>query len=122
MDADAKGNEEQANYESRLLACTRCGTTQETKEMQLKVSVGFRAIHCKNCGKQERVHRNRCSCDAVWHQCPMHRVDPPFHKSRKVANRGNDEAEEAGKKARLMDMVFISGKMETNTRANGKIV
>jgi hypothetical protein len=28
----------------------------------------------------------------------------------------------AGKKARLMDMVFISGKMETNTRANGKIV
>ena len=70
--------------------------------MQLKVSVGFRAIHCKNCGKQERVLRNRCSCDAIWHQCPLHRVDPPFHKSGKAAKRGREETEEAGKKARLM--------------------
>ena len=98
-DADGKWNEEEVDYDCRLLACTRCGATQETKEMQLKVRVGFRAIHCKRCGRQERVHRNRCSCDAVWHQCPTHRVDPPFHKSRNAVGRENvGEEEEAGKK------------------------
>ena len=34
-------------YMSRLLACTICGSLQETRGKQLKVEVGFRAIHCK---------------------------------------------------------------------------
>ena len=46
---------EEARYNTRMPACTRCGTRQETKDMQLKISVGFRATHCKNCGEQERV-------------------------------------------------------------------
>ena len=46
--------ENEAKYQSRLFACTRCGSKQETKEKQLKVNVGFRAIHCKRCGKQEK--------------------------------------------------------------------
>lgn len=74
----AEGNKKEQGVKcaSRLLACTRCRAEQETKEKQLKVNVGFRATYCKNCGKQERVHSHRCSCDAVWHQCPVHRLDP----------------------------------------------
>ena len=94
---------EEARYKTRMLACTRCGTHQETKDMQLKISVGFRAIHCKNCGKQERVQRNRCCCDAIWHQCPIHRIDPPYHTSRKGGKRNEHGAETAGKKVRLQN-------------------
>ena len=39
--------QDEVKYQNRLLACTRCGSKQETKEKQLKVNVGFRAIHCK---------------------------------------------------------------------------
>ena len=76
---------EEAQYHTRMIACTKCGVLQETKTMQLKNSAGFRAIHCKNCGRQERVLRNKCSCNAIWHQCTLHRVDPPFHSSKKGA-------------------------------------
>ena len=79
---EEKRKEEEATYESRLLACTRCGAKQETTEKQLKINIGFRAIHCNKCGKQERVHSNRCSCNVVWHQCPSHRVDPPVHNPK----------------------------------------
>ena len=99
---EEKWSEEKAAYDSRFLACTRCGAIQETKGMQLKVREGFKAIRCKSCGKQERVLRNRCSCNAVWHQCPTHRIDPPFHKSRKTEERENAGAEEADKRARLL--------------------
>ena len=73
---------EEVSYNTRMIACTRCSTKQGIKGMQLKISVGFRAIHCNNCGQQERVFRNKCSCDAIWHQCSIHRVDPPFHTSK----------------------------------------
>jgi len=47
-------NHDKVKYPSRLLACTRCGSLQETKGKQLKVDVGFRAIHCKKGKKQEK--------------------------------------------------------------------
>ena len=92
--------EEEARYKTRLLACTKRGATQETNGMQLTISAGFRAIHCKNCGKQERVLRNRCCCDAIWHQCPIHRIDPPYHASRKGRERKENGEEKTGKKVR----------------------
>ena len=102
MEEEGNSKREEAKYESKMLTCTRCGAKQETKEMQLKVCAGLRAIHCnENCGKQERVIKNRCSCDVIWHQCPLHRIDPPFHTSRRGAKRGRGETEETGKKARL---------------------
>ena len=52
-DADEREDDE-VKYLSRVLACTRCGSEQEPNEKQLKVNVGFRAIHCKRCGKQEK--------------------------------------------------------------------
>ena len=52
-------------YASRFLACARCGSLQETRGKQLKVEVGFRTIHCKKCGKQERVHSNKCACGLI---------------------------------------------------------
>ena len=53
--------------------------------MQLRTNHGFRAVHCRKCGKQERVARNYCQCQAIWHQCLKHRIDPRQHRSRKVA-------------------------------------
>ena len=98
---DAHSNEI-ASYASRPLACTMCGAEQETKWMQLKVREGFRALHCESCGKQERTTRNPCQCKAVWHQCPIHRVDPPVHRSRKAAKRKNEERDESTKKRTLL--------------------
>ena len=78
-------HDEDPRYKSRLLACTRCGHPQETAWMQLRTKQGFRAVHCRRCGKQERAARNWCQCQAIWHQCLVHRVDPKQHKSRKAA-------------------------------------
>ena len=70
-------------YESRILACSRCGTCQETKWMQLRTTNGYRAIHCKGCKKQETVARTKCQCDVIWHRCELHRNDPDTHSSKK---------------------------------------
>ena len=78
-----EGQPEVKAYTSRILECTRCNAPQETEWMQLRVKEGYRAIHCKQCGKQERCARNRCQCGVVWHICPTHRIDPSFHKSRR---------------------------------------
>ena len=59
-------------YTSRKLACTRCGHQQETSWMQLRCREGSRAVHYRNCGKQERSARNYCRCGTIWHQCPKH--------------------------------------------------
>ena len=82
-------------YRSRMLACTRCGEEQETKKMQLRTVDGYRAIHCRGCGKQERVSNNMCQCRVIWHICSIHRIDPQTHASRKgikgSGKRGLDE-------------------------------
>ena len=78
-----KEREEQILYISRLLKCTRCGAPQETWWMQLRTKEGYRGIHCKACGKQERCARNTCQCGSIWHQCELHRIDPAKHTSRK---------------------------------------
>ena len=78
---------EKVAYSTRLLACTRCGAQQESKWMQLRVKEGFRAIRCTQCGPQERTTRNMCQCKVVWRQCVVHRIDPPAHRSKKVAKR-----------------------------------
>ena len=44
-------------YDSRTLSCSRCGTAQETRWMQLRTANGYRAIHCRGCKKQETVAR-----------------------------------------------------------------
>ena len=66
VDRFKKTNE--VRYTSWMIACTRCGSLQETKSKQVKVEAGFRAIHCKRCGKQERVHSNKCMPN---HLAPM---------------------------------------------------
>ena len=71
-------------YRSRMLACTRCNQQQETT-WKLRTAQGFRAVHCRGCGNQERSARNKCQCGKIWHQCLVHRVDPLQHHSRKAA-------------------------------------
>ena len=68
--------EEGQSYESRMLACTRCGQQQETIWMQLRTILGYRGIHCRVCSKQELCSRNKCQCNIIWHQCKVHRIDP----------------------------------------------
>ena len=84
-------DESRPTYTSRILRCTRCGEGQETAWMQLKNLEGFRAIHCKACGMQERCIRNQCQCNKTWHHCVEHRTDPPFHRSRKAPKRTPEE-------------------------------
>ena len=85
LEASSTGNCDEVAYTSRKLTCTRCGSQQETSWMQLRTWEGFRAVHCRTCGKQERCLRNRCQCGSVWHQCILHRADPKEHTSRKAA-------------------------------------
>jgi len=80
---DRRCSEEKPTYANRILACSRCGTTQETKWMQLRTTNGYRAIHCRGCKKQETVAKTRCQCGVIWHRCESHRVDPATHSSRK---------------------------------------
>ena len=56
-----------------------------------EASKGFRAIHCKTCSVQERCLRNHCQCNKVWHHCAVHRIDPPYHRSRKAPKKTPDE-------------------------------
>ena len=51
--------------------------------MQLRTIDGFRAIHCKECGRQERTALNQCTCGVIWHGCELHRIGPKVHESRK---------------------------------------
>ena len=81
-------------YTSRMLACTRCGSQQETSWMQLRYSEGFRAVHCRSCGKQERCLRNLCQCGTTWHRCLVHRVDPHEHTSRKAPAKTKQQKQE----------------------------
>jgi len=78
-----QSSEDTVKYSTRMLACTRCGHAQETAWMQLRCREGFRAVHCRNCGRQERCARNLCQCGVLWHHCLMHRTDPEKHVSRK---------------------------------------
>ena len=80
-------------YTSRLLSCSRCNHAQETRWMQLRTSYGFRAIHCKHCGVQERTARTKCQCGLTWHHCPIHRMDPPIHSSRKGVKKATGTKE-----------------------------
>ena len=48
---------------------------------------GFRSVHCRCCGKQERSLRNKRQCGIVWHQRRVHRVDPDKHASRNAPVR-----------------------------------
>ena len=83
MQSDQSGPKQKPSYENRILTCSRCGTAQETKWMQLRTANGYRAIHCKNCKKQETVARTKCQCDVIWHRCEAHRNDPETHSSKK---------------------------------------
>ena len=98
-----------------MVACTRCCTQQETRYMQLRTKEGYRALHCKTCGRQERTSHNKCECGHVWHQCPVHRVDPPVHASRKGLKRVVAAPKEA-KKLSITRRVPIIRRGEQNSQ------
>ena len=103
---DSTNKEEAPAYDSRLITCSRCEAQQETKWMQLRSLEGYRALHCKDCKKQERCSRSKCQCGQIWHQCPLHRIDPPTHSSRKRRKIGHQHNGSKSKK----DEVVISSK------------
>ena len=90
--------DERRAYALRTLACTRCLDPQETRWMQLRTKIGYRAPHCKAAGKQERVARNLCQCGVAWHRCVVHRVNPVIHSSRKGIKRTKKEDGPKGKR------------------------
>ena len=80
---DEERQDDAPTYGSRILRCARCEAPQETRWMQLGTSVGYRAIHCKDCKKQETCAKNKCQCNLIWHRCLVHRVDPLTHSFKK---------------------------------------
>lgn len=51
-------------YTSRLLKCTKCDHSKETRWMQLRTRRGYRDIYCSNpiCKQHERCTLNKCQC------------------------------------------------------------
>ena len=45
----------------------------------------YRNIVCKECGVQSRTQAWMCACELLWHMCPVHRVDPQTHTSKRTA-------------------------------------
>ena len=80
-DKEGEPSDVRRTYTSRKLRCSRCLTEIETKTMQLHTKEGFRGIHCTGCKRQDRCLYNLCQCDVIWHQCPVHCIDPPLHAS-----------------------------------------
>ena len=83
QDDQSKERTDQPAYVSRLLTCSVCYEQQETRWMQLRTTNGFRAIPCKHCKFQEYTAKTKCQCEVRWHHCPLHRIDPPTHSSRR---------------------------------------
>jgi hypothetical protein len=83
QDEGEEGTQGRSEYQSRKLQCTRCDAFQETRKIQLHTPQGYRDVHCKACGRHERCLKNKCQCGTVWHRCPLHRIDPPVHATRK---------------------------------------
>ena len=78
-------------YSSRLLECTGCGRSRETRSMQLRTIRGYRAIYCFGCKRQEVCTLNTCRCGIIWHLCGTHRTDPAVHRTNKAPNRLSTE-------------------------------
>ena len=79
-------NDLRQHYTSRLLYCKACGTGRETKQMQLRTTLGYRAIYCYACRNYQTCANSKCQCALVWHQCPTHRTDPLVHRSTRGTN------------------------------------
>ena len=73
-------------YSSRLLECTGCGQSRETRSMQLRTMRGYRAIYCFGCKRQEVCTLNTCQCGIIWHLSGTHRTDPTVHRTNKAPN------------------------------------
>lgn len=96
---DSQDQDCRPTYLSRLLSCVRCCHPNETSWMQLRSQKGFRAIHCRGCGFQQLAGRNKCQCGTIWHHCPIHRIDPVKHLSKKAPKKSKEE-QEAGRRER----------------------
>lgn len=75
-------------YLERYLICNVCGDQRETKFIQSRTPNGYRAILCLKCHIQRWSGWMNCVCGTCWHQCTLHRVDPPFHRRMKRPSRG----------------------------------
>ena len=87
-------DQEVPKYTSRKLLCSRCQATHETRRIQLRTIDGFRAIHCRECGRQQKVAFNHCTCGVLWHRCELHRIDPKVHESRRGTKTASKKQEE----------------------------
>ena len=101
-----------------MIACTRCEALQETKDKQLKVKAGFRAIHCQRCGKQERVAQNKCSCGTIWHHCTLHRIDPLEHRAKKGIKRKANGTNEDKRKIKQLSSARKAPIVEERAQAS----
>ena len=104
-------------YSSRMIACNKCGKAQETKAIQLRTLEGYRGLYCSTCGTQDRCALNKCQCHTIWHQCEIHRTDPPTHASRKGIVRNKSGMKEVKEK-----IMLCSQRKAPRTKAKGNLM
>ena len=72
------------NAAKRYTVCPACGSTQNTRDMKLRMKTGFSSIKCKHaaCGKVTVSSTWRCRCRRQWIKCPVH-----VHESLRVERK-----------------------------------
>ena len=85
-DRDSRDKDDKPTYSQRLVRCHRgCTRWTDTTMKQMWVRVGgYRNICCIECKVQSRTSNWTCSCNALWHKCHVHRVDPPMHITHRI--------------------------------------
>ena len=86
--------------------------------MQLRTSKGDRDVHCEACKLHERCAHHMCQCRLIWHQCPIHRVDPAFHKSRKAPTTTQAKAKPQNKLSAMRPAPLSHSAPEKKRRTN----
>ena len=75
-------------YSVRYVRCDRgCTRCTDTTTKQMWTGNGYRNICCIECKYQSRTKLWTCTCDVLWHECPVHKVDPLVHLARQVKPR-----------------------------------
>ena len=105
-------------YQQRILKCSRCSNPRETKHMQLRTADGYRGIYCKACDKQDRCSHHTCECDKIWHQCEIHRVDPPVHATRRGPRTKTKDRDSKGSLSSYRKAPILRMKAEKQLKGN----
>ena len=84
-DERASEDNELPMYSVRYVRGDRgCTRFTDTTTKQMWTGNGYRNICCIECKHQSRTKLWTCTCKVLWHECPVHKVDPLVHLARQA--------------------------------------